>query len=46
MVLEKRVERQREGEKVDRGKEVGHGHVGGGVEREGGLEIRVRKMRA
>ena len=44
MVLEFIVERQREKRK----REAGHGHVerGGKGEREGGLEMRVRKVRA
>ena len=41
------VESQEERQKVERGREAGHGHVerGGKGEREGGLEIRVRKVR-
>jgi hypothetical protein len=48
MVLELYCRKAREREKVERGREASHGHVerGGKGEREGGLEMRVRKVRA
>ena len=48
MVIDLYCRRQGKIDKVERGTEAGHGHVEGGGgkgEKEGGLEMRVRKVR-